>query len=129
MAVNIALFPVLFFFSGLYYTDVASTLLVLVAYKNHLGRVSTKQSASVLNDLWTVILGVATLFMRQTNVFWVVVFMGGSEAAHAIKSLNPEPEEWAPFETLGECVRSYVGRWAVGDVEDSGVDSAWPDGE
>ncbi|KAM7207760.1 DIE2/ALG10 family domain containing protein [Naviculisporaceae sp. PSN 640] len=125
-AVNIGLFPVLFFFSGLYYTDVVSTLLVLVAYHNHLGRIK-QQSPGILNDLWTVFLGVATLFMRQTNVFWAVVFMGGSEAVHAIRSLKPEPEEWAPFETFGEQVRAHVGRWAVGDIHDPGVDEAWPD--
>jgi alpha-1,2-glucosyltransferase len=80
---NIALVPVIFFFSALYYTDVVSTLVVLVAYRNHLLRVGPKPP-SLINDLWTVILGVAALFMRQTNVFWVVVYMGGLEAVHVL---------------------------------------------
>ncbi|KAM7184484.1 DIE2/ALG10 family domain containing protein [Rhypophila sp. PSN 637] len=125
-ALNIALFPVLFFFSGLYYTDVASTLLVLLAYKNHLGRLG-KESPDSYSDVLTVIFGVATLFMRQTNVFWVVVYMGGVEAVHAIRSLKPEPEERPPFTTLEDQVRFYLSRWSVGDIEDPRVDVAWPD--
>ena len=127
-ALNIALFPVLFFFSGLYYTDVVSTLAVLVAYKNHLGRVGT-QRPGLINDLWTVFLGVATLFMRQTNVFWVVVYMGGLEAVHAVRSLKPEPEEWPRFTTLSEQIRFYILRWAVGGIDDPPLDVSWPDGE
>ncbi|KAM7212996.1 DIE2/ALG10 family domain containing protein [Rhypophila decipiens] len=125
-ALNIALFPVLFFFSGLYYTDVASTLLVLLAYKSHLVRLG-KESPDLYSDFLTVILGVATLFMRQTNVFWVVVYMGGVEAVHAIQCLKPEPEERPPFTTLEEQVRFYLSRWSVGDIEDPRVDVAWPD--
>ena len=85
---NIALFPVIFFFSALYYTDVVSTLVVLVAYRNHLLRLGPHPPGFV-NDLWTVILGVAALFMRQTNVFWVVVYMGGLEAVHVLRSSKP----------------------------------------
>ena len=85
---NIALFPVIFFFSALYYTDVVSTLVVLFAYRNHLRRLGP-QPLGFLNDLWTVALGVAALFMRQTNVFWVVVYMGGLEAAHVLRSVKP----------------------------------------
>ncbi|KAH6855876.1 glycosyltransferase family 59 protein [Chaetomium sp. MPI-CAGE-AT-0009] len=87
---NIALFPVLYFFSALYYTDVMSTLVVLVAYRNHLLRLAPLPP-SLLNDLWTVILGVGALFMRQTNVFWVVVYMGGLEAAHVLRAVEPGP--------------------------------------
>ncbi|KAK4125854.1 glycosyltransferase family 59 protein [Parathielavia appendiculata] len=83
--VNIALFPVIFFFSALYYTDVVSTVVVLAAYRNHLLRLAP-QPPSAANDFWTVILGVSALFMRQTNVFWVVVYMGGLEAVHVLRS-------------------------------------------
>ncbi len=86
--INIALFPVIFFFSALYYTDVVSTLVVLVAYRNHLLRLGPRAPGFV-NDLCTVVLGIAALFMRQTNVFWVVVYMGGVEAVHALGSLKP----------------------------------------
>lgn len=85
--INIALFPVFFFFSGLHYTDVVSTLAVLIAYRNHLLRLGP-QVPGFRRDIATVALGVFTLFMRQTNVFWVVVYMGGAEAVHALKSVT-----------------------------------------
>ncbi|KAK4238679.1 hypothetical protein C8A03DRAFT_43604 [Achaetomium macrosporum] len=84
---NVALFPVIFFFSALYYTDIVSTLVVLIAYRNHLLRMGA-QRPGLMNDLWAVLLGVAALFMRQTNVFWVVVYMGGLEAVHVLRSVQ-----------------------------------------
>lgn len=133
-AINIALFPVIFFFSGLYYTDVASTLVVLAAYRNHLNRVAShSEKPGFLNGLWTVILGVAALFMRQTNVFWVVVYMGGLEAAHVVRGLKPKPvpERETPsisLASVGEFFGFWLKRYAVGDVHDPPVDMAWPDG-
>lgn len=91
--INIALMPVIFFFSGLYYTDVWSTLVVLQAYKHHLKRLGP-QKPSLYDDLWTIIWGVTALFMRQTNVFWVVVYMGGVEAVHALRSVKPGAQEF-----------------------------------
>ncbi|KAK4465435.1 family 59 putative glycosyltransferase [Cladorrhinum samala] len=91
--VNIALFPVIFFFSGLYYTDVLSTLVVLVAYRNHLLRIRPG-SPGLLRDIWTIVLGVVALFMRQTNVFWVVVYMGGLEAVHVLRQVKPAAQEY-----------------------------------
>ncbi|KAK3312362.1 DIE2/ALG10 family-domain-containing protein [Apodospora peruviana] len=126
-AINIALFPVLFFFSALYYTDVVSTLLVLVAYHNHLGRVGP-EAPSLLNHLWTVTLGVAALFMRQTNVFWVVVYMGGLEVLHAVRSLKPAaPNAPVRLTTLSQQLRFHLERYSVGDVHDPPLDSSWPD--
>ncbi|KAH6632527.1 glycosyltransferase family 59 protein [Chaetomium tenue] len=90
---NIAFFPVLFFFSALYYTDVASTMVVLVAYRNHLLRLAP-QPPTLGNDLWTMFLGVWALLMRQTNVFWVVVYMGGLEAAHVLRTVEPGSQQY-----------------------------------
>ncbi|KAK4110307.1 glycosyltransferase family 59 protein [Canariomyces notabilis] len=87
-ALNTTFFPVIFFFSALYYTDVVSTFVVLAAYRNHLLRLGSRRP-SFLNDILTVVLGVFALFMRQTNVFWVVVYMGGLEAVHAVLSAKP----------------------------------------
>jgi len=126
---NIALFPVIFFFSALYYTDVVSTLVVLVAYQNHLLRVGPERPG-FFNGIWTVILGVAALFMRQTNVFWVVVYMGGLEAAHAIRLLRPPPVQppKGPL-SFAEHVRFYVWRDSVGDMHDPELNTAWPEGK
>lgn len=125
---NIALFPVLFFFSGLYYTDVVSTLSVLVAYYHHLHRVREERS-SFLSDWTTIILGVLTLVMRQTNVFWVVVYMGGLEAVATVKALRPDPVAKPSMKTVGEAVKFYAWRYSVGDVHDPPLNTAWPDGE
>lgn len=80
-ALNIGLFPPLFFFSALYYTDVASTLSVLLFYLCFLSR-------SVRSGWWRtpvlVLLGTASLTFRQTNIFWVAVFPAGLELVHHI---------------------------------------------
>ncbi|KAL0930600.1 alpha- glucosyltransferase alg10 [Colletotrichum truncatum] len=123
---NIALFPVLFFFSGLYYTDVVSTLSVLVAYYHHLHRVREEWS-SFSSNLVTILLGVVTLFMRQTNVFWVVVYMGGLEAVSAVKSLRPKPVDRPGFNNVSECVKYYAWRYSLGDIHDPPLNTAWPD--
>ncbi|KAK4170468.1 family 59 putative glycosyltransferase [Cladorrhinum sp. PSN259] len=94
--VNIALFPVVFFFSALYYTDVLSTFVVLLAYLNHLLRVQAGSSPSLLRDIWTVIIGVLALFMRQTNIFWVVIYMGGLEAVHVLRQIKPAAQVHDP---------------------------------
>ncbi|KKA28424.1 hypothetical protein TD95_003036 [Thielaviopsis punctulata] len=122
---NVALFPVLFFFSGLYYTDVASTVSVLLAYAHHLDRVS-RPTNSMLSDVCVVILGVLALVMRQTNVFWVVVYMGGLEAVHAIKQLSPKsvaPASTTPFTRLSHVLTTYT----AGAVHDPPISACWPD--
>ena len=68
-ALNICLFPPLFFFYGLYYTDVISALLVLCAYERHLKH----------RTIFIVFFGACALTFRQTNIFWVAVFLGGLE--------------------------------------------------
>ena len=64
---NILLFPPLFFFYGLYYTDVLSVLSILLTYLLHL---QNKQHG-------VVVAGLASLAFRQTNVFWVAIYLGG----------------------------------------------------
>lgn len=71
---NICLFPPLFFFYSLYYTDVASAFSVLVAYVFYLLR--AKKSF--------IVAGLISLWFRQTNIFWVAVFMGGLEVIRAL---------------------------------------------
>ncbi|KAI3332547.1 DIE2/ALG10 family-domain-containing protein [Ustulina deusta] len=123
--INVGLFPVLFFFSALYYTDPSSTLVVLLAYANHLTRVGTKQP-SFLNDVYSLVLGITALTFRQTNIFWVVVYMGGLEVIHAIKALNPEPVETPTFQTPSEQIRFYAWRYSVGDIHDVSLSLGQP---
>lgn len=127
-AINVGLFPLLFFFGGLYYTDVLSTGAVLAAWANHLARVGTERS-TVLRDLATVVLGLGSLGMRQTNVFWVVVFLGGLETVHAVKTLRPARVDQPPLETLAARCQYFAWRYSVGDIHDLPVHKAYPDGK
>lgn len=72
-ALNIALFPPLFFFSALYYTDIASTLSVLLFYyffmRSYQRYFTTPGRYATL-----VLLGLSSIMFRQTNIFWVAVF-------------------------------------------------------
>ncbi|KAI1208341.1 glycosyltransferase family 59 protein [Annulohypoxylon truncatum] len=118
--INVALFPVLFFFSGLYYTDVVSTFVVLLAYTNHLSRVSQYRT-SLINDAYTLFLGLLALCMRQTNIFWVVVYMGGLEVVHGVKELRPKPVNTPTFTTLSQQIGFYAWRYSLGDIHDPHV--------
>lgn len=72
-ALNVALMPPLFFFSGLYYTDVASCLSVMMCFYP---LICSDESA--VKQIWwhlrLFFLGLISLTFRQTNVFWVAVF-------------------------------------------------------
>jgi alpha-1,2-glucosyltransferase len=82
-AVNICLFPPIFFFSGLYYTDVLSTFIVIKAYEHFLQErwAPPKSTRGII----TYLIGVMALLIRQTNIFWVAVFMGGLELARTFQ--------------------------------------------
>lgn len=81
-AATICLFPPLFFFYGLYYTDVLSTISFLLVYYCHL-----KQKQN-----WLVIAGLASLGFRQTNVFWSGVFLGSLELCRTLPRGRPDVE-------------------------------------
>ena len=81
-AVNMCLFPPIFFFSGLYYTDVLSTFVVIKAY-DHFLKGQDRQTGSLSRGILTFGIGAIALLMRQTNIFWVAVFMGGLELARS----------------------------------------------
>jgi alpha-1,2-glucosyltransferase len=72
-ALNIALLPPLFFFSALYYTDVASTLSVMLCFYP---LICSDESA--VKPIWwhlrLFVFGLVSLTFRQTNIFWVAVF-------------------------------------------------------
>lgn len=125
---NVALFPVLFFFSALYYTDVLSTLAVLAAYSNHLDRVSRPRS-SARSDILTLVLGIFSLTMRQTNVFWVVVYMGGLEAVHAVKSVAAHLPKHLIADSFKTALWRYFFNSSLGDIHDPPVSRVWPDGK
>ncbi|KAK3544795.1 hypothetical protein QTP86_027556 [Hemibagrus guttatus] len=72
-ALTLSSFPVLYFFTFLYYTDAGSTFFTLFAYLMCLYRC---HKASAL-------LGICAVLFRQTNIIWVV-FCAGTVAAQKL---------------------------------------------
>ncbi|KAI6824787.1 hypothetical protein KC332_g4342 [Hortaea werneckii] len=72
-ALNMVLFPPLFFFSALYYTDIWSTLSVVVFYVQMVDAHRSNMKATE-RFVRLVALGFVSLTFRQTNVFWITVF-------------------------------------------------------
>ncbi|KAJ5363085.1 hypothetical protein N7541_003929 [Penicillium brevicompactum] len=97
---NICLFPPLFFFSGLYYTDVLALLFTVEAYNWDLKRdsqVSTNGKRNkLLENLGFLAFALSALICRQTNIFWVAVFLGGLQAVRTIRrsSKNCMSSKW-----------------------------------
>lgn len=96
-------FPLVFFFSGLYYTDVFSVLTVMCTYafwksSVHLDRGPRKFSLQVL----VLASGLTSLASRQTNIFWVAVFLGGLQAVHTVNQVKPiyDPSLLTSFEGM-----------------------------
>ncbi|GAB7348223.1 hypothetical protein MBLNU459_g6220t1 [Dothideomycetes sp. NU459] len=73
VALNVCLFPPLFFFGALYYTDVASSLFVLIFYYHFLA-IHSDTGPTLLESATSISLAVWSLLFRQTNIFWVGVF-------------------------------------------------------
>jgi len=124
---NVALFPVLFFFSGLYYTDVVSTLVVLLAYYNHLKRIS-QDEPSHWSAATTILLGLLALLMRQTNVFWII-YMAGLEVVHAMKTIKVPGAKPRVFNSLRDVLEFYSWRYSMGDIHDPSIAGAYQDGK
>lgn len=85
-AVNVALFPILWFFASLYYTDVYSTVFVLASYWAWLnGSIG-----------WSAVASWVGLWFRQTNVLWtaflVVLEIGRTlEGVVAVEEVKEKP--------------------------------------
>lgn len=85
---NICLFPPLFFFSGLYYTDILALLVVVEAYNWDLKRTSANGARSLFYTLGFLVFGLAALGCRQTNIFWVSVFLSGLQVVRKIRQIS-----------------------------------------
>jgi alpha-1,2-glucosyltransferase len=89
---SIICFPLLFFFSGVYYTDVMSTLTVVITYNFWLASISAEGWGKVLCKVMHVFFGLVSLASRQTNIFWVAVFVGGLQIIETVKDRAAENE-------------------------------------
>ena len=95
---NIMLCPLLFFFSALYYTDVVSAFTVLELYRwyvysnsdqgpknNFLSKLSPIVR-SMICEMAVFSFGLFAMLVRQTNVFWVAIFLGGLQVVNSLNS-------------------------------------------
>ena len=121
---NIALFPLLFFFSGLYYTDALSTCVVLRMYSLFLERKGAYTN-SAQGLFWLYPTGLVALTMRQTNIFWVAVFMGALEAVRTIKANKQIALSGQPVpRTLKEVVIAKFQQYSHGSIHDIALKDA-----
>ncbi|MCJ1389980.1 glucosyltransferase [Xylographa bjoerkii] len=110
-ALNICLFPPLFFFYSLFYTDVTSTVLVLLAYMDfHLKKTRNQYFLSI-----------AALFLRQTNIFWIAIYLGGLEVLRNL----PKGRSGVEFPCRSSFVDVMTGTWQHACLYDPLVGDAW----
>lgn len=107
---NICIFPPLFFFYGLYYTDVWSVLSVLTTIQFHQRRWRKLMVAAAI----------ASLFFRQTNIFWVAIYLGGSEIIRQLHRGRPGVD-YPATETVLDVV---AGSWQHSCIYDPLVHQA-----
>jgi hypothetical protein len=121
-ALNITLFPPLFFFAALFYTDIMSTLVVLLSY----GVLLQKKTiiGTFVGNITAIAIGIAALMFRQTNIFWVAIFPAGLAVVDALKR-SAHPSRRVGERTLGNVVQSC---WNDGTIHDCSVQDALLDG-
>lgn len=123
-SLNIALFPLLFFFSGLFYTDVLSTCIVLRMYRLFLERKGAYTNSHE-GLVWLYFTGIVALTMRQTNIFWVSVFMGGLELVRTIKITQTASEDIRPISgDWRDIAISRFNEYSHGEIHDIPLEHA-----
>lgn len=121
IAANIWLFPPLFFFSGLYYTDVQSAFWVLLAFQSFLGY--QRRGFAQWSDAFSQFkFGIIALLFRQTNIFWIAIFPAGlALIASAEQSSSANLSPGHDQSLLDICKNS----WNNMDVYDPPIYEAW----
>ncbi|KAK3626580.1 glucosyltransferase [Elasticomyces elasticus] len=128
-ALNVVLFPPLFFFSALYYTDVWSALSVVASYA-FLSKAYRDEYGYWLRTLGLVALGLVSLMFRQTNIFWITALPAGIvlvkelDCGHqAIRdSMHRKAEGFG--DTLYNIAKTS---WKMGVIYDPPIRDAWVD--
>jgi alpha-1,2-glucosyltransferase len=82
---NIIVFPLIFFFSGMYYTDVFSTFTVILTYSSWSVASRADWPVKGAYQLLHFLFGLVALVSRQTNIFWVSVYLGGLQLVRSVK--------------------------------------------
>ena len=95
---TLSFFPVLYFFTFLYYTDSGSTFCVLLMYLLSLHG-NHKMAATV---------GSISVLFRQTNIVWVVFVAGVVASESLVHRIKPDKKEISP-----ESQQNFSFLWAV----------------
>ncbi|RMZ84942.1 hypothetical protein DV738_g330, partial [Chaetothyriales sp. CBS 135597] len=82
----IASSPLVFFFSGLYYTDLFSALTVVICYTFWSASAEATGGTKVAYQALHFAFGALSLLARQTNIFWVAIFLGGLQVLRTLRS-------------------------------------------
>nr|POF16514.1 dol-p-glc:glc(2)man(9)glcnac(2)-pp-dol alpha-1,2-glucosyltransferase [Quercus suber] len=130
-ALNIALFPPLFFFTALYYTDVASTFSVLLFYLAFL-RSYQKARPTLAQKVLLVLLGLISLWFRQTNIFWVAIFPAGVVLVHELDQGHNAIKDsmHRGSQGFGDSIYSVIKTsWKMNVVYSPAVQGAWCEGK
>lgn len=123
-AFNIITFPPLFFFSALFYTDVASTIIVYLFFQLFLDRLMSKQE-NQRKEIIQVVLGIGALLFRQTNVFWVAIFPAGLAIIQGTKAIARDRR--LPKDGPQSFIEVVQQAWNDSIVYDPPVAEAWLD--
>jgi len=108
---SIVAFPLFFFFSALYYTDLFSAFTVICTYVCWQAGVQSKGYSRIMFQVLHLLSGLLSLASRQTNIFWVAVYLGGLQAVYTIKKetrIHDPPIADAYFEGMFAAASSYA---------------------
>jgi len=111
LLLTIQVFPLLFFLSGIYYTDVFSAFTVILTYALWQAGLLQEGRTKIVFQLLHFVCGLTALAARQTNIFWVAVFIGGLQAVHTIKEqirVHDPPVADAYFEGTWVAPSGYI---------------------
>ena len=117
-ALNAALFPPLFFFSALFYTDVLSALVVLRAHLAFYRK----------QPIWILFWSLTSLTFRQTNVFWTGVYLGGLEVRRVLWRVNVARHGRAKEDMANDWAGVVKTSWGLGKVYDLEAPGAGAEG-
>ena len=125
---SIMTFPPLFFFSALFYTDVASTVFVFLCFELFLDSQTSRSDCT--NIRWSIaqiLLGTWALLFRQTNIFWVAIFPAGLaiiQGAAACSATRPfRQNDRQSFRQV------LHNAWVNSAIYDPPLTAAWFDGQ
>lgn len=115
----------------MYYTDIASTLSVVIYYGVFLRNQSNKNAGFISKTL-QIVLALASLWFRQTNIFWVAVAPLLLEAVHRLDQSHQVVKEsmYQGSEGFGDSIFSILkASWRFEAVYDPPVSNAYLNGQ